>query len=140
MVSPQIDPNLLDEQFSKQISQQVQKATVELNRLEQLLKAGMVDRNVLTDFREAVNSVRHTGWAVQQTMEASHTKQDVTMILTMERVRAATQLSAQLASDLKLVGANNEGLDRTKLVTLGKNLELLAGVMRTLTDEDVLEV
>lgn len=140
MVPPQIDPDALDAQFSKQISQQIQRATAELNHLEQLLKAGMVDRNVLTDFREAVNRVRHTGWAVQQTMEAANTKQDVAMVLTMERVRAATQLSAQLASDLKLVGPTDEGLDRSKLATLAKNLELLAGVLQALINEDVLEV
>jgi hypothetical protein len=140
MVPPQIDPDALDAQFSQQISQQVQKATVELTRLEQLLKAGMVDRNVLADFRGAVNSVRHTGWAVQQTMEAADSKQGVAMVLTMERVRAATQLSAQLASDLKLVTPADEGLDRDKLINLSKNLENLAGVLQALTNEDVLEL
>lgn len=140
MVPPQIDSDALDEQFSKQISQQVQKATAELNHLEQLLKAGMVDRSVLTDFREAVNRVRHTGWAVQQTMEADTTKQDVAMILTIERVRAATQLSAQLTSDLKLIDPGHEALDRSKLVTLDKNLEALSRVLQMLTSDDVLEI
>jgi acetolactate synthase regulatory subunit len=140
MVPPQIDSDALDEQFSKQISQQVQKATAELNHLEQLLKAGMVDRSVLTDFREAVNRVRHTGWAVQQTMEADTTKQDVAMILTIERVRAATQLSAQLTSDLKLIDPKHEALDRSKLTTLDQNLEALSRVLQMLTSDDVLEI
>ena len=84
MVAAQINFDEIDSQFSKQISTQVERATAELNQLEQLLKAGMVDKEVLTDFRESVNRVRHTGWAVQQAMEAPSSKEDVSLILTIE--------------------------------------------------------
>ena len=39
--------------FSKQVTNQVARITGELNRLEQLLSAGMVDRRVLSEFRYA---------------------------------------------------------------------------------------
>ena len=37
--------------FTKQVTNQVARITGELNRLEQLLSAGMVDRRVLSEFR-----------------------------------------------------------------------------------------
>jgi hypothetical protein len=128
VVAAQINFDEVDSQFSKQISKQVDRATAELNQLEQLLKAGMVDKDVLTDFRESVNRVRHTGWAVQQAMEAPSSKEDVTFILTLERVRAATQLNAQLVVDLGLI--KEQGLvDQDKLTTLRKEVQCLANML-----------
>ena len=117
-----------DSQFSQQISKQVERATAELNQLEQLLKAGMVDKHVLTDFRESVNRVRHTGWAVQQAMEAPGSKEDVGLILTIERVRAATQLNAQLVVDLGPI-KDQELIDQEKLTVLRKQVESLAQML-----------
>lgn len=134
-----IDVESLDTQFSKQVSQQLQRATAELNQLEQLLKAGMVDRAVLTEFRESVNRVRNTGWAVQQTMESTNSPEDVAKVLTTERIRAAGQLNAQLTSDLRLA-KDNGGLDRSKLAALAKTVDLLAGALHTLLNEDPLEL
>ena len=139
MVKHQIDFESLDSEFSQQVSKQLQKATAELNHLEQLLKAGMVDREALTDFRESVNRVRHTGWAVQQAMEAPGSKEDVQLILTMERVRAACQLNGQLAADLNL-GRNNAGLDRNKLEELAKNIKLLAAALEAQLNHEPLEL
>ncbi len=137
MVSPQSNFESLDTQFSKQVSQQVLKATAELNHLEQLLKAGMVDPEVLTDFRESVNRIRHTGWAVQQAMESPAAQPDIPMRLTAERVRAAHQLTTQLASDLRLSN-NNAGLDRSKLQALAKSVDLLSGALGALLNDDPL--
>ena len=128
MVAAQINFDEADSQFSKQISTQVERATAELNQLEQLLKAGMVDKHVLTDFRESVNRVRHTGWAVQQAMEAPSSKEDVSLILTIERVRAATQLNAQLVVDLGLI-KDQELVDQEKLTTLRAEVESLANML-----------
>ena len=128
MVAAQINFDEANSQFSKQISKQVERATAELNQLEQLLKAGMVERDVLTDFRESVNRVRHTGWAVQQAMEAPSSKEDVALILTIERVRAATQLNAQLVVDLGLI-KDKELVDQDKLTTLRAQLECLAKML-----------
>jgi len=128
VVAAQINFDEANSQFSKQISKQVERATAELNQLEQLLKAGMVERDVLTDFRESVNRVRHTGWAVQQAMEAPSSKEDVALILTIERVRAATQLNAQLVVDLGLI-KDKELVDQDKLTTLRAQLECLAKML-----------
>lgn len=127
-MAAKINLDEIDSQFSKQISKQVERATAELNQLEQLLKAGMVDRDVLTDFRESVNRVRHTGWAVQQAMEAPSSKEDVGLILTIERVRAATQLNAQLVVDLGLI-KDKELVDQEKLTTLRAQVECLAKML-----------
>jgi len=128
VVAAQINFDEANSQFSQQISKQVERATAELNQLEQLLKAGMVERDVLTDFRESVNRVRHTGWAVQQAMEAPSSKEDVALILTIERVRAATQLNAQLVVDLGLI-KDKELVDQDKLTTLRAQLECLAKML-----------
>jgi len=128
VVAAKINIEEADSQFSKQISKQVERATAELNQLEQLLKAGMVDRDVLTDFRESVNRVRHTGWAVQQAMEAPSSKEDVGLILTIERVRAATQLNAQLVSDLGPI-KDQELIDQEKLTVLRKQVQSLADML-----------
>jgi hypothetical protein len=125
VVKAKINVDEADSQFSQQISKQVERATAELNQLEQLLKAGMVDKHVLTDFRESVNRVRHTGWAVQQAMEAPSSNEDVSLILTIERVRAATQLNAQLVVDLGLLKEQNL-VEQEKLVTLRAQVESLA--------------
>lgn len=45
---------------------QVRRATTELLKLEQLLKAGLVDYAVLQEFRKAVDQIRTTSWTVQQ--------------------------------------------------------------------------
>ena len=57
-----------DQAFAKLVTNQVSRVTQELVKLEQLLKAGMVDPSVLREFRKAVDDVRKTSWSVQQTL------------------------------------------------------------------------
>jgi len=85
--------------FSKQISAQVARITGELNRLEQLLSAGMVDRRVVAEFRDAVDRVRKTSWNVQCWMDGD--LQALSSSMVQERIRAASQLANSLASDLQ---------------------------------------
>ena len=85
--------------FSKQISAQVARITGELNRLEQLLSAGMVDRRVVAEFRDAVDKVRKTSWNVQCWMDGD--LQGLSSSMVQERIRAASQLANSLASDLQ---------------------------------------
>ena len=85
--------------FSKQISAQVARITGELNRLEQLLSAGMVDRRVVAEFRDAVDKVRKTSWNVQCWMDGD--LQALSSSMVQERIRAASQLANSLASDLQ---------------------------------------
>ena len=86
-----------------------------------------------------MNRVRHTGWAVQQAMEAPSSKEDVQLILTMERIRAACQLNGQLAADLQLAH-NNDSLDRSKLEELAKKLEVLAQTIQQELNQEPLDL
>ncbi len=58
-----------DKAYVALVTNQVQRVTQELNKLDQLLQAGMVDRNVLAEFRQAVDQIRQTSWNVQHSME-----------------------------------------------------------------------
>lgn len=127
-----------DDKFQQQVSQQVQRATAELNRLEQLLKAGMVDREALTEFRESVNRVRVTGWAVQQALDPA-SKHDAAVFLTIERVRCAIQLTTQLTADLQLSNIN-ESIERRSLEALDKSLQTLGAAVHDLLTDDPLQL
>lgn len=58
-----------DNAYIAQISSQVQRVTQELTKLERLLQAGLVDKAILAEFRQAVDQIRKTSWDVQQSME-----------------------------------------------------------------------
>ena len=60
-----------DKAFVALVNNQVQRVTSELNKLERLLQAGLVDRAVLVDFRKAVDQIRKTTWHVQHATEAA---------------------------------------------------------------------
>jgi hypothetical protein len=94
--------------FGKQISAQVARITGELNRLEQLLSAGMVDRRVVAEFRDAVEKVSKTSWLVQCWMDGD--LQDLAFSMIAERIQTASQLANHLASDLQASKAQFSGL------------------------------
>jgi hypothetical protein len=74
-----------------------------LLKLEEAIRSGGMDPGVLRDFRDAVDHVRKTAWALQELQERQIQQRDtatVRSLLTEERVRRATQLSKTLASDL----------------------------------------
>jgi len=58
-----------DKAYVALVSSQVRRVTQELNKLEQLLQAGMVDRSVLAEFRAAVDQIRKTSWNVERTIQ-----------------------------------------------------------------------
>jgi hypothetical protein len=95
--------------FGKQITNQVARITGELNRLEQLLTAGMVDRRVLSEFRYAVDRARQTGWQVERWLDGD--KRALSTLIMQERIRAITRMCTQLASELEVPGGNFGGLD-----------------------------
>src|SRR6202048_1112752 len=78
----------------------------DLLKLEKDMKdarSGKMDPRVLREFRDAVDYVRKTAWALQELQERQAQQRDtatVRSLLTEERVRRATQLSKALASDL----------------------------------------
>ena len=81
----------------------LKKATAELRALEQEIKSGGIDSRVLRDFRDAVDYVRKTAWAVQEWQERQMQQHDtatVLPLLTAERVRRTTELSTIILTDL----------------------------------------
>jgi hypothetical protein len=73
-----------------------------LLKLEEAIRSGGMDPRVLREFRDAVDHVRKTAWALQELQERQIQQRDtatVRSLLTEERVRRATQISKALASD-----------------------------------------
>jgi hypothetical protein len=95
--------------FSKQVTNQVARITSELNRLEQLLSAGMVDRRVLSEFRYAVDRARQTGWQVEKWLDGG--SRELSVVITEQRVRCITRMTKQLASELEVEGKEFAGMD-----------------------------
>lgn len=82
----------------------LKKATSELAELERAIRAGDVNPRVLREFRDAVDHIRKTAWVVQEWGERkAHGRETETVLglLTLERIRRATQLTNDLAADLK---------------------------------------
>ena len=83
---------------------QLRKTSAELVRIEQEIKAGGIDARILEEFRDSVDYVRKTAWAVQEWQERQlqkHDPQTVLPLITSERIRRATQLSLAITSDLE---------------------------------------
>lgn len=94
---------------------QLRKASAELLRLEQGIKSGDIDPLILREFRDAVDYVRKTAWAVQEWSERQIQHRDpstVLSLLTLERIRRATTLTHDLLADLKTqeVSGGTEGV------------------------------
>lgn len=88
------------------LTARLEKARGELQELAEAIKAGDIDARVLREFRESVDHVRLTAWAVQQWLELQAQNRDaysVLPLLTGERVRRATLLNATLTGELDTV-------------------------------------
>jgi hypothetical protein len=82
---------------------QLKKTTAELAKIEQAIKSGGVEPSILREFRDAVDYVRKTAWAVQERRERQlqqHDPQTVLPLLIIERIRRATQLNKAITTDL----------------------------------------
>src|SRR5256885_2185747 len=82
---------------------QLKKTSAELLQLEQSIRSGGIDQRILVDFRDAVDYVRKTAWAVQEWQERQlqhHDTQTLIPLLTTERIRRGTQLANAIVSDL----------------------------------------
>jgi len=109
--------------FGKMVSSQMSRITGELNRLDTLLKAGQVDGRVLTEFRDAVNRVRTSGWQVQVWLEGD--TRALAVLLMEERIRLATRLCHQLSVEIAAAGKEFLGLGSLR-DSIGK-LDLVLG-------------
>jgi hypothetical protein len=81
---------------------QLKKACADLVKLEYDMRSGPIDPRILTEFRDAVDHVRKTAWAVQEWQERQsrhHDPHTVLPLLTAERIRRATQLCDAITAD-----------------------------------------
>lgn len=84
--------------FGKMVAGQISRASAELNRLEQLMKAGQVDARIVNEFRSALERVRACGWHVQAWLNGD--ERALSGLLMEERIRLAARLTGQLAGDI----------------------------------------
>lgn len=86
------------------ISVRLQGVAEELRSIQDVLSCGEeIEPRILTDFRDAVNRVRNTAWAVEQYANSKTTDTDPKAMLSLlagERVRVAYQLFRLIESDL----------------------------------------
>jgi hypothetical protein len=89
---------------SASISVRLQNVANELREIQDHLSAGEdVAPPILTDFRDAVNRVRNTAWAVEQYANTKTMETDAKSVLSLvaaERVRVAYQLWRLIEADL----------------------------------------
>jgi hypothetical protein len=87
------------------VSEKLQGLTDELRRIQGLMTTGSdFDPRILSEFRDTVNRVRTTAWAMQQYVETKENNRDTASVLTLlagERIRAAYQLCELIRADLK---------------------------------------
>jgi len=104
--------------YNNLITDRLKKVTSELRDIQQLLTGDPeLDIRVLFEFREAVNHVRHTAWAVEQWLRLKAQKGDTFTVLNMlavERLRITSELCNGLLMDLESneVTAETEGIER----------------------------
>ena len=88
------------------LTARLRATTVELQELERSVTSGDLDPRVLSEFRNAVDHIRNTAWAVQQWVGANEQSGDpyaVLPALAAQRVHRATQLANDLCLDLQTV-------------------------------------
>jgi hypothetical protein len=104
---------------------QLKRTTGELLKLEQGIKSGDIDPFVLREFRDAVDYVRKTAWAVQEWQERQVQHRDtatVIPLLVAERIRRGTQLYGALTEDLKRHAVRPDGAEIEDLFHAIENL------------------
>lgn len=82
---------------------QLKKTSFELFKLEESIRTGGIDARILTEFRDAVDYVRKTAWAVQEWQEREIQQRDqqtVIPLLVSERIRRTTQLCNAITSEI----------------------------------------
>ena len=95
---------------------QLKKTCADLVRLEYDMRSGPFDPRILREFRDAVDNVRKTAWAVQEWQERQSRRQDpltVLPLLTAEGIRRATQLCEAITTGVLVqeVARETVGID-----------------------------
>lgn len=117
---------------SASLTERLEAATANLRELEQLVKSGDLDSRVLQEFRNAVDHIRATSWAVQQWIGLSAQRgnpYELLPTLSAERVRRGTTLVKDLLLDIQSgeVAIETPGLDKLYpvVVDLEQRLKML---------------
>ena len=90
---------------------QLKKTCADLVKREYDMRSGPIDPRILREFRDAVDHVRKTAWAVQEWQERRSRRHDphtVLPLLTAERIRRATQLCEAIFTDSDAHDATRE--------------------------------
>jgi hypothetical protein len=112
----------------------VKKASIELQKLENSLRAGGIDLRLLKEFRDAVEYVRTAAGAVKQSRDCQLRGRDdseVTSYLSAERIRRTTSLCLEVLADLDTgrVTSETKGLEEYGRA-LEQTLERLKPLLR----------
>jgi len=110
MGSPETQKN------SRSVAERLQVATMELQGLEQTIVSGDFSPRILSEFRNAVDSIRHTARVVQTWIGLQQQNRDPYSVMTTlsgDRVRRATQMAKDLTLDLQAmeVDFDTDGLE-----------------------------
>ena len=85
------------------LAERLRNITEDLKQVESVLVSERLDSAVLTDFRDAVNRVRTTAWAVQQYLDSDTNAEQSASVLALlanERVRVTYRLCRVIDADL----------------------------------------
>jgi hypothetical protein len=101
---------------------QLRKTSSDLIKIEEAIKSGGIAPTILMEFRDSVDHVRRTAWAVQEWQERQLLDRDpqtVLPLITTERIRRATQLNKAITTDLaaREVTRETAGIDEFFQVT-----------------------
>src|SRR6266567_215 len=108
---------------------QLRRITGELLKLEHGIKSGDIDPYVLREFRDSVDYIRKTAWAVQEWQERQFQHRETATVLPLlmaERIRRAAQICTAVAVDLKNndIAPETAGLEALFQATLRLYLDL----------------
>ncbi|MGH9861957.1 MAG: hypothetical protein ACRD35_00890 [Candidatus Acidiferrales bacterium] len=102
------------------LSGQLANAAAQIRDLEQAMKSHQtgLDIRLLIEFRQAVDQIRLTTWAMQKWIDLRGDQKNLygaLALLMAERIRRATELNNELARDLKSIGMVPETTGMTDL-------------------------
>lgn len=92
-----------DKRPNPDLASRLEKTSEELRQLTQEIRTGTVDVRVLVEFRKAMNTARHTAYAlqkwIQEEQKAGGDPYTVIAMLVEERMRIAAQVAKDLIND-----------------------------------------
>ncbi len=111
--------NIDDANAKENLPARLQRVGNDLLELDQAIRSGDIDVRLLAGFRQSIDHVRETTWAVQQWIELQAQDKDAYSVLprlTVERIRRASQLNNDLALDLDAaeVTIETEGIENLR--------------------------